>query len=175
VGAFVEGEMFVALGGLAVHRGYLSLPAVLLAAFTGSLAGDQIAFHVGRLRGARLLARWPKLRERVDRAAARTTRYQGGLMVVFRFIYGFRIALPVVWGMRGVAPLRFLAFDLLGCAVWAATITSLGYLLGSAVEQVLGELERGEAWLFGGLALAGFLLWLTRLIRARREAPPPPP
>jgi membrane protein DedA with SNARE-associated domain len=37
VGTFFEGETVLVLGGFAAHRGYLTLPWVILAAFIGSL------------------------------------------------------------------------------------------------------------------------------------------
>ena len=44
IGTFLEGETILALAGLAAHQGYLLLPGVILAAFLGSLCGDQLFF-----------------------------------------------------------------------------------------------------------------------------------
>ena len=51
IGTFVEGETILVIAGFAAHRGYLSLPWVILLAFAGSLAGDQLWFYVGRRSG----------------------------------------------------------------------------------------------------------------------------
>ena len=48
VGTFIEGETILLLGGFAAHRGYLALPWVIVAAFFGSLCGDQLFFFLGR-------------------------------------------------------------------------------------------------------------------------------
>ena len=44
IGTFLEGETILALAGLAAHQGYLALTWVILAAFLGSLCGDQLFF-----------------------------------------------------------------------------------------------------------------------------------
>jgi membrane protein DedA with SNARE-associated domain len=42
IGTFLEGETILVLAGLAAHQGYLVLTWVILAAFLGSLGGDQL-------------------------------------------------------------------------------------------------------------------------------------
>ena len=44
IGTFLEGETILVLAGLAAHQGYLMLTGVILAAFFGSLCGDQLFF-----------------------------------------------------------------------------------------------------------------------------------
>ena len=44
IGTFLEGETILVLAGLAAHQGYLVLTWVILAAFLGSLCGDQLFF-----------------------------------------------------------------------------------------------------------------------------------
>jgi len=44
IGTFLEGETILVLAGLAAHQGYLILTWVILAAFAGSLCGDQLFF-----------------------------------------------------------------------------------------------------------------------------------
>ena len=48
LGTFLEDETILVLGGFAAHRGYLALPWVIVAAFLGSLCGDQLFFFLGR-------------------------------------------------------------------------------------------------------------------------------
>ena len=47
LGTFLEGETILVLAGLAAHQGYLSLSGIILAAFAGSLCGDQLFFFWG--------------------------------------------------------------------------------------------------------------------------------
>jgi len=71
VGTFFEGETILVLGGFAAHRGYLELPYVMLAAFVGTVLGDQLYYFIGRRWGVRLLEKRPRWRERSAKAIAR--------------------------------------------------------------------------------------------------------
>ena len=48
VGALVEGETLLMLGGYFAHRGYLDLARVIATAFVGAVCGDQFFFYIGR-------------------------------------------------------------------------------------------------------------------------------
>ena len=47
IGTFLEGETILVLAGLAAHQGSLVLTWVIIAAFAGSLCGDQLFFIWG--------------------------------------------------------------------------------------------------------------------------------
>jgi membrane protein DedA with SNARE-associated domain len=66
--AALEGETFVIFAGLAAQRGYLNLYELIAAVGLGSLLGDQICFWLGRLHGAHILDRFPKLQAGVNLA-----------------------------------------------------------------------------------------------------------
>ncbi len=170
IGTILEGETVLVLAGLAAHRGYLDVGWVAVAAFVGGVMGDQLAFHVGRLRGEAILARYPSMRARVDYCNDLMARHQNKLMVGFRLAYGVRFLLPLLWGRGGVSPWRFLAFDAAGAAVWAVGGTLLGYSIGQVAEQIIHDFEHYELLLFGVVAVMGALFWVWRVYRARRVA-----
>ena len=58
-GCFFEGETAVLLGMVAAHKGILVPGLVWLAATLGTIAGDNIWFHVGKRMGRPALARRP--------------------------------------------------------------------------------------------------------------------
>ena len=60
IGSFIEGETILVPGGVAAQRGYLQLPWVILFAFLGSLSGDQLFFHLGRLHSQQILSKHPR-------------------------------------------------------------------------------------------------------------------
>jgi len=166
------------LAGFAAHRGYLELPQVLVAAFLGTLLGDQIWFTLGRTRGRELLARRPAWQARVEQTRAWILAHQQAVLWSFRFLYGLRTVAPFVLGMSGVRPLRFAVFNLLSAAVWTLAIGCAGYALGTALETLLGDLRRLEGLVFLAIAATGALLWLRHARRSRSLpgsplAPPP--
>jgi len=158
VGTFLEGETVLLLGGFAAHRGYLELPLVMLAAFAGSVVGDQIYFAIGRRRGMAFLDARPAWRSRVTHELDLVHRHQTAMILGFRFLYGIRTVAPFALGASGVSLARFTALNTLSAAVWAVA----GGALGNALQAVIGDLERYEPVVFAAIVMAGVAAWLWR-------------
>ena len=166
-GTFIEGETVLLLGGLAAHRGYLELPWVMLTAFVGSLLGDQLYFYLGRRHGTTMLAKHPAWTPRVERTQQLIERYHTPLILGIRFMIGLRTIGPFVMGMSNLPVGRFVVLNAIGAALWAITISLLGYLLGNALTALLGTIKHIELEVFGAIAVLGFAIWLILLWRRR--------
>ena len=169
LGTFFEGEMILVLAGLAAHRGYLSLPAVIAAGFVGTFAGDQLYFHLGRWRGQIFLAKRPAWGTRVARAQGFLERYHVAFILGFRFLYGLRTVSPFAIGMSEVRLHRYLIFNALGGLIWSVVVALLGYSLGQGAEALLGRVKEVEVWLFLGVAVVGLIGWLGYFVHGRRS------
>jgi len=169
VGTFLEGETILIIAGFLAHRGYLSLPLVMLAAFAGSLMGDQLFFFIGRLRGRPFLESRPAWRPRTERVNQLLRRYQNWLMVGFRFIYGMRTATPFVLGMSRVSAARFVVLNAVGAALWAAAVATGGYLFGAALEALIADVEHYELLVVAAAAAVGAAVWILHRMRSRRN------
>lgn len=173
LGTLAEGETILVLGGFAAHRGMLSLPGVMLAAFAGSLASDQFFFYLGRRHGERLLARRPQWQPALARVRRLLDRYNTLVIVSFRFLYGLRNVTPFALGMSSVPTARFVALNILGAAVWAVAVALLGWVVGAAAKEMIGHLQRYERAVMAAIIAIGLLLWLWRTLSARaRERRP---
>ena len=62
VAGLFEGETILMLGAFAVHQGYLSLGPLIACGAAAAFLTDQFYFHLGRRKGAELLAGRPGLR-----------------------------------------------------------------------------------------------------------------
>jgi membrane protein DedA with SNARE-associated domain len=175
IGALLEGETVLALAGLAAYRGYLDFYLVVVVAGMCGFIGDQFYFFLGRLRGARILARFPNMQARAHRFDELLARYHAPLIVCLRFMYGFRILGPVMLGMGRVPAWKFMLFNFIGAAIWAPLVAGVGYLFGNVLESVLHDMKRFEVYVFGLVLLAGMLLFAIHWYRARHPAHPPPP
>ncbi|HMN95113.1 MAG TPA: DedA family protein [Phycisphaerales bacterium] len=171
LGTAIEGETFLVLGGFFAHRGYLSLPWVIVAAFVGSLVADQAWFFIGRFRGVAMIERRPHWQRHADRAARLIKRNELLVALGFRFVYGARTITPIMLGATKYPPLRFAAINALGGAIWAIGFGLLGYLFGETATRILGELERWEMWIAGAILVAGSGA-LTWCVVSRRAARP---
>ncbi|WP_020677798.1 DedA family protein [Geopsychrobacter electrodiphilus] len=170
VGTFLEGETILVLAGFAAHRGYLHLSGVIIAAFIGTLFGDQLFFYLGWKHSDYLLKRRPHWQPRLERAQRLIRNYQISIMLGFRFLYGLRTITPFALGMSKV-PLRlFIPFNVIGALVWAVFFGSAGYLFGRTLEIFLGDVKRYERWAFAALIAISLTGWVIYLVRRKRHS-----
>lgn len=167
VGGLFEGETILMLGAFAVHQGYLSLGPLIACGAAAAFATDQFYFHLGRRKGAELLASRPKLRAYVGRVNGFVTRHPVATIFVMRFAWGLRIAMPVTLGMGRMAALPYAASCAVAAVVWSAVVSLFGVKLTAMVHAVVGHLRPYEHMLIAtalaiAVALALFRQWRTR-------------
>ena len=173
LGTLLEGETVLLLAGFAAHQGHLSMYAVLLIAFMGGTLGDQAFFWAGRHWGGALLARFPSVRARSLRVGDLLRRWDAALVFAIRFMYGLRIAGPILMGALHFDRKRFACFNALGAAFWSVLIGGAGYMLGHSLQVMLGDLAdyEGALWwaLVGVIVGAGVLHRIAGWVRLRRR------
>jgi len=169
LGTFLEGETVLALGGVAAAHGYLTLPRVVAVAIAGAFLGDQLCFFIGRRYGARLLMRYPSLAAKAPRVQALLRRWDAPAVVVLRFLYGLRIAGPIVIGSCGISPWRLAAFNFIGTLIWAPLVAGIGYLAWEALEVWIGRLRNVQILLLMLIALALIIAWFAIRLRSREK------
>ena len=170
VGALFEGETVLTLAGLAVHRGHLSFPLLWIIAASAATLGDVFYFAIGRRYGAAVLSRWPTFKPAIDRVHRLIDRMPALSVIAVRFLYGMRIAGPVVIGSGTLSWPRYVALNVAGSLLWSACWLGAGYALGAAAEQALGNLAKIERELFVGVLVVGAIVVVAVRLRARRNA-----
>ena len=168
-GTFFEGESALVLAGFLARRGYLELRWVLVCALAGTFGAAQLAFHLGRTRGQPMLAKRPYWRARSARLLAILRGHEVAATLGFRFLFGLRTLGPLLLGLSGVAPGRFLTFNALGAVAWTAVFGLLGFLLGEVLEPLLKGAKRYETTVALAILGAGGLAWLVRWLLRRRR------
>jgi membrane protein DedA with SNARE-associated domain len=168
LGTLAEGESLLVLGGYFAQQGYLELGGVMFTAYVGAVCGDQLFFYLGRHHAKRLLARFPKLRERVNLALARVERHQVKVVLSMRFLWGLRIALPVSLGLTNMRWAKYFWLDLISAAVWATIFSLVGYLAAHLFDDLIADLKQYEYWIAGALVLAAIIAFLWHAGRPRR-------
>jgi membrane protein DedA with SNARE-associated domain len=168
LGTFLEGETILILGGVAAYLGSLDLPVVILTAFVGSSAGDQLYYFIGKWKGQSLLNRFPRWHGSAQKVFRLLERNKNLVILSFRFFYGLRNVTPFVLGITRVETARFVILNLIGAALWAVSFAIFGFLVGEAHERILGK-AYGTV-LFGALVALFIIAWLVRRWRAGRNA-----
>jgi membrane protein DedA with SNARE-associated domain len=145
---------------------------VLVLGFLAAVAGDNIGFAIGHFGGRPLVERYGRYvlltPERVGKATELFNRHGGKIIVVARFVEGLRQANGIVAGIAGIEWTRFLVFNALGAALWAAVWTSIGYFSGNHIETIYRYATRYDTYLAIALGVAALAYIGWRVWRARR-------
>src|SRR5262245_6863621 len=112
-GVIVEGEAFLIAGAFLAHRGYFNLVTVGLVALAANILSAQFYYTAARVRGRPWLdSRFPEnsqYRKIIDWVGRRTNR----LLLISRFLFGFRIVIPAACGAFGMPVARFVALNII--------------------------------------------------------------
>jgi membrane protein DedA with SNARE-associated domain len=84
-------------------------------------------------------------------------------------MYGTRVATMLFWGVHKLSLKKFLLADVVGCAVWAGLLGTVGYAASSGATVILGEVKRAELWLLGAAGASVGVLLAARLLVGRHR------
>lgn len=157
-GTFLEGEIAILVASSLVYSGFFKGPYTVIFAFIGSFASDWLYYLIGRFNGKYFVERRPALRRRFVPVQEFFNSHRLQILFSYRFLYGFRIILPVLIGMSGVRPLQFLGYSLAAGLFWAATVSSLGYAAGLVFELTPQSFEENLLVVIIGFSGLGFLI-----------------
>lgn len=167
IGAGVEGETVVVLGGIMVQRGALPYVGAILAAAIGSFVADQLFFATGRrFRDHPRVRRW-SAKPAFARALTTFERHPTLFVFAFRFLYGLRTVSPVAIGTTQLPLARFMLLNGAAALLWAAIFVSIGYWFGHGLSEVIGRwLPSWQVLAGGGIAIV-LLAGVTWLVKRR--------
>jgi membrane protein DedA with SNARE-associated domain len=154
------GDITLLLVGFIAHLGFFDVIHGIIVGAIGCVVGDCIWYWIGRK-----FSDWANEKPIYHRADSWIKRITSRIgmweIVAARFVYGTRIASMIYWGTKKAMFPRFLAFDLLGCALWSTLLVSAGYFLTGSITMLLGKVRRIEIWLLIALicALVVFLIY----------------
>lgn len=172
VWTFLEGETFVIFAGIAAAHHYLRIEFLILSAWLGSFAGDQLFFWIGRKFGKRIFKRFPKLEKPRRTVLGWVEKHSTGFILSYRFLYGLRNVSALAIGMSQIPWTRYAKLNLVGAFIWATSFAGVGYLFG----DVLGNMIESSAigFTIAVVLLIGFLVgvrYAVRKFREREEGP----
>jgi membrane protein DedA with SNARE-associated domain/membrane-associated phospholipid phosphatase len=136
VGMVVPGVIMMLGAGALVATGALGFWPVCLWAIAGAVAGDGLSYWAGRRFRDRLRRVWPFSRypETLERGERFFERYGGKSVAFGRFVGPVRAIIPLVAGMMGMTPARFLIANVLSAIAWAPVYLLPGIVFGASLE-----------------------------------------
>lgn len=175
LGLPLPGESLLIVAAILAGRGDISFPVLVLSAWAGAVAGDNIGYLIGRTLGHTLLQRYGRKvgikPERLQKVEAAFARYGAVTVGAARFFNILRQLNGVVAGSLEMHWLKFLFFNALGGAAWVGAWTAAGYYLGKSDAKIemllhrLGPYGLVIAVVVAGSAI-GFVWYRSRRAKA---------
>jgi undecaprenyl-diphosphatase len=136
IGLLVPGVVLMFGFGALIATGALEFWPVFWWAVAGAVTGDGLSFWLGRHFQDRLRSLWPFSRhpKALDRGVEFFQKYGGKSVAIGRFFGPVRAVIPLVAGMLGMPPWRFVIANLLSAMVWAPAYLLPGVVLGASLE-----------------------------------------
>ena len=139
IGFFLPGDSLLFATGFLTYSGFIPLNVhlVVLIMFLAAVLGDSVGYAFGRRVGPHIFKK-PNARlfkqEYLRKAQQFYDTHGGKTIILARFIPIVRTFAPIVAGTARMKYRRFLAFNLLGGALWVTTTIYSGYFLGRWLE-----------------------------------------
>jgi membrane protein DedA with SNARE-associated domain len=168
LGAPLPGETLLIFASILALRGEMSLQALLIFAWAGSVIGDNVGYLIGRSLGRAAIARYGAkiglTAPRFNAVEGMFARYGAATVAFARFVNVLRQLNGVVAGTLGMNWWRFLLFNALGGALWVATWVLGAYYLGEHASSFVW-LARHVGVIGGMLAAAVVLIAIVVVLR----------
>jgi membrane protein DedA with SNARE-associated domain len=164
----IPSELIMPLAGYMATKDQLQLLGVIAAGTVGSFLGALPLYYAGRKMGEERLkeladrhGRWVTVsRREIDKAKGWFDRHGGAAVLFCRLVPGVRSLISIPAGIARMNLAAFLAYTLVGSALWTALLAWLGYLLGGRFKKVEEYLDPISYVVVGGLAV----LYVWRVI-----------
>ncbi len=159
LGAILEGEILLLAFLQSVRLGYLHLPGVALGFYLGTLTADWSFFLAARRQGRLYLQRFPKLQHRFEQGEVLMEKSRLWLLLGYRFLWGFRIVLPILFGLSSLPTLRFMLISAIMTLIWLSLYIYLGLFFSELLLAHLPTIASRAPWVLGAILIVGVLLW----------------
>jgi membrane-associated protein len=139
VGFFLPGDSLIFTAGFLASQGLFEIGPLAVMLFIAAVSGDSFGYWCGKRFGPSIFSRRGSLlldRSHVDRAEAFYARHGGKTIVLARFVPIVRTFAPILAGVGSMRYRTFLAYNLIGGAVWALGLSWMGYFLGARIPHV---------------------------------------
>ncbi|MBV9557663.1 MAG: DedA family protein [Pseudolabrys sp.] len=172
-GVPLPGESLLVVAAVMAGRGTISFPALLVAAWAGSVAGDNIGYWIGRSLGNALIDRYGSkiglTPARFAKVEAVFAKYGAATVGFARFINFLRQLNGIVAGTLEMPWWRFMIFNALGAALWVGAWAGSGYYFGRYGASIAAfARDFAVAGAIAGLIVVAVFLALAIRFRGRR-------
>ena len=175
VWCIMEGEMALIMAGILAHTTHMHIALAIFVAGLGGFVGDQIYFYLGRYNKKYIAKRLHTQRRKFAVAHIMLRKYGWPIIFLQRYMYGFRVIIPLCIGLTGYDAKKYAFINLISAWCWAAITTIPAWILG---EHILVLLQKAkEYWyvaipvvaIFMGLLIYTFKRIENKILNERRD------
>jgi lysylphosphatidylglycerol synthetase-like protein (DUF2156 family)/membrane protein DedA with SNARE-associated domain len=152
-GVIIEGEAVLIAGSFLASRGYFNVGTVALVALAANTLSAQFYYTAARARGRR----WFEQRFPQDSPQRKIINWVGArdnlVLLLSRFLFGFRIVIPAACGAFGMPLARFTVINIIAGILWVIPTALAGYYFGEKVTTIL---RGARQYTITGILVVGF-------------------
>ncbi len=166
IGFFFPGDSLLFTAGFLASQTVLNIYILLPLMFIAAVIGDSVGYAFGRRVGPAIFKRGDSFwfhKDHLERAQTFYARHGGKTIILARFMPIVRTFAPILAGVGRMHYPSFLAYNIIGGALWSIGLTLLGFFLGNVVPNV-------DKYLLPIIALIIFLSVLPSAIHVLRDA-----
>ncbi len=134
----LPGDSLLFLAGTVVAASGINVHLLVVTLFVAAVLGDSVNYGVGRYVGPKvfhrpqdsMLGRFLKP-QYLERTRSYYEKYGGFTIVIGRFVPIVRTFAPFLAGIGAMTYRTFLAYNVLGAAIWVSLLVYAGYLFGN--------------------------------------------
>lgn len=140
IGFFLPGDTLLFAAGL-----YASLPGgfnifyLISGSIIAAILGDNLGYYIGQRYGHRVFKREESIffhKDHLVKAEQFYKKYGPITIVLARFVPVIRAFAPVLAGVGKMNYGTFVTYNILGGILWVASMSLLGFYLGSRIENI---------------------------------------
>jgi membrane protein DedA with SNARE-associated domain len=168
------GQTIMVAAAIYAGAGRLNIVGVAAIAFIAAVMGDNIGYWIGVRGGRKVAHKYGKYvfltPERLAKAERFFARRGNRIVLVARFIDGIRQFNGVIAGITAMPWRTFLLYNALGAFLWVGWWTTIAYVLGTHLVEIIEHVHKYKWWAISIIAVAivGYAYLHVRHIRRRR-------
>jgi membrane protein DedA with SNARE-associated domain len=170
----IPSEIPFGFAGVLAYQGHLNLALVIILGTLAELAGSLVSYGVGRKGGRPLVGRYGRYalitRSDIDRAERFIDGRGAWAIPVGRALPFVRTFMSLVCGIIEVPLARFATLSLLGTAIYASAVASVGYAVASSWNRIEHDISIASYIIVAVVVIAIAAFFVHRIREVRREA-----
>jgi membrane-associated protein len=165
----LPGDSLLFVAGTVIAASGIDIHLLVLTLWVAAVLGDSVNYSIGHyigpkafnLRHETRLGRWLKP-EYLERTHRFYEKYGAFTIVVCRFVPIVRTFAPFLAGIGAMTYRKFLTYNVIGAAIWVASLAYAGYLFGN-IPWVKDNL----AWIVVGIVIVSVLPMAVQFVKER--------